>query len=66
MQSIPYLNTCERPLSAGNYAIPHLNTWGTPPVRVTHLYTTYIKNYYNLYIYILYLGPIAFSIGPRS
>ena len=46
MQSIPYLNTCERPLSLGNYAILYLNTWGTSAHRggggrVAHLYTTY-------------------------
>ena len=43
MQSITDLNTCERPLSPGIYAIPYLNTWGTsppPPRSVAHLYTT--------------------------
>ena len=44
MLSVPYLNTCERPLSPGSYAIPYLNTWGTstppPGGRVAHLYTT--------------------------
>ena len=44
MLSIPYLNTCERPLSPGNYIIPYHNTWGSSPLppsgRVAHLYTT--------------------------